>query len=509
MTWTVDIDECLSELTSRRVDRILVVDDEAPIVTVATEALRHAGFETDGVTSAVEALEMSIEPYSVLVTDFRIPEVNGIELFCQLRQANPDLVGVMVTGYGSLRLVQTAMRRGFSAILLKPFPLERLTSAVERALRQRRLAEENHRLEAVLDVYSVGRELTQPRTRAELADRLAQLARDSVAATGAAVLLTDPPEDDLRLPGPGSVLKMGWARELSGLALRAAKRQVVARDEIQPTFALPLQFGDHAEGLLVIERERPFSVIEHEQLGLLANQGALALSHLRLFEERLRDEKLALVGRIAGAICDRIRRPMDVIRETGEALEVDDPDYQKMILDNVDRLGLMCDELSDFVTGELAVRREPRSVRGLLDELVREQRPRLEARAIELRLEAPEDLVYPLDEPKFRRALLNLINNAADAIQGSGRIDLALRREPNRLVIEVSDTGCGMPPEVQARVFEPFFTHGKAGGTGLGGAVIRSAVTAHQGEIEIKSVVGEGSKIRLLLPTRPIAEAAG
>ncbi|NUP98764.1 MAG: response regulator [Armatimonadetes bacterium] len=506
MALAVEIPASTSDAPSP--DRVLVVDDETAIVGVETEILRAAGFDTVGVTRPEDALALPVEGFDVVVTDYRMPEVNGLALFQDLRRRNPQLVGVLVTGFGSLKLVQTAMAAGFNAILLKPFPLERLTSAVERALRQQRLTDENRRLEAILEVYTTGQDLNRPRSRAELAALLAQMARDSVAAPEAAVLLNDLPDNLLKQPLGSETSGLRWVDALVEASPQEAVESVLKQEpEAAHRLALPLTFAHQSEGVLFVAGRRPLDTLDRERLSHLANQGALALSHLRLFEERLREDKLALVGRIAGAIIDRVRRPVASIRQLAAGLEVDEPEYLEMISENAVRLEEMCGELSDFVAGGDELPRTECSLREVLAQLVRHHRPLLAEQGVRLLLDAPTDARLLLDERKISRAVQNLIKNAAEAMPQGGHILVGLYVEPERAVIEIADEGCGMSPEVQSQMFEPFFSHGKVNGTGLGGAVILNAVKSHGGSIEVRSAVGEGTTFRLVLPRVGAPEA--
>ncbi len=96
-------------------------------------------------------------------------------------------------------------------------------------------------------------------------------------------------------------------------------------------------------------------------------------------------------------------------------------------------------------------------------------------------------------------ALLNLLNNAIDAIDGMGQIRLTVQEQSEVLVIQIEDTGCGIDPALQQRIFEPFFTT-KLSGTGLGLAVVDSVVKAHGGELWCKSKRGQGTVFTIRLP---------
>src|SRR5512144_1742871 len=99
---------------------------------------------------------------------------------------------------------------------------------------------------------------------------------------------------------------------------------------------------------------------------------------------------------------------------------------------------------------------------------------------------------------------MNLLVNAAQAIEGHGKITIRTGQEGDHVWIEVSDTGIGIPPENIPRLFDPFFTTKPVGkGTGLGLAVSFKIVEKHHGRIEVQSENGKGSTFRVTLPVRP------
>lgn len=484
--------------------RVLVVDDEAAIVAVEREILKQAGYETVGVNSPSDALQLAPESFDAVVTDFKMPVIDGLTLFTRLRRRNPQLVGVLVTGYGTVQLVQTAMQAGFSGILLKPFPLDRLTAAVGRALFQRRMSEDNHRLGAILDVYAAAKDLHRARGRDELAGLLCELARRSIGADHASVLLADAEEQLLVRPHEGLPSDWtAWADGLVGGSILEALESVTYSEGGPVRLCLPLRCAEQIEGVLLLERrEAAFDQLELERLSLLVSQGALALSHLRLFEEGLRDEKLAVVGRMAGAIVGQLREPVAAIDQAATTLVVDDEDYDylEMIREQTTRLDIMCQELSDFVTGSDELSLAVCSLGELLSAAARRIRPALDQAGIEVTIEVDDDAMLTIDERKLGRALQNLLKNATEAMPDGGRLRLALELTEKHAALLVADSGVGMPPDVLERVFEPFYTRGKSRGTGLGGAVVRGAARAHGGDVEAASVVGEGSTFRIVLP---------
>jgi signal transduction histidine kinase len=99
----------------------------------------------------------------------------------------------------------------------------------------------------------------------------------------------------------------------------------------------------------------------------------------------------------------------------------------------------------------------------------------------------------------FRRAVLNLMQNAVDAMPHGGTLTLRGRRQGTAVQLDVQDTGCGIPPEQQARIFEPLHTT-KPGGTGLGLYIVQEVVAAHGGQVTVQSAVGQGTTFTITLP---------
>ena len=125
---------------------------------------------------------------------------------------------------------------------------------------------------------------------------------------------------------------------------------------------------------------------------------------------------------------------------------------------------------------------------------------RLQRGGISLALGLDEEARASVDTPRMLRVLHNLIANSLDAMSGGGILDIRCRRSNGSCFLSVRDSGCGMPEEVRRRVFEPFLTHGKAHGTGLGMAIVQKIVEEHGGSIEVESTPGEGTTVHLGFP---------
>lgn len=152
----------------------------------------------------------------------------------------------------------------------------------------------------------------------------------------------------------------------------------------------------------------------------------------------------------------------------------------------------------------LELRQALEDLRGLLRHLV--------GRGVAVTLRIEGEPAARIDPVRFDQILLNLAANARDAMPGGGTLQISCTAEGEEAVVAVHDNGSGMPPEVQAHIFEPFFTSGKPGGSGIGLATVAEIVAAAGGRIGVESRPGEGTcmTIRLpLLPPREVVPPAG
>jgi len=126
---------------------VLVVDDDAAVVDYLVEMLAETGYEATGTTAPAEALRRVRETgYDLIVSDIEMPGMKGLELMQRIQEARPDQLVLLVTAYGSIELAVKAVRLGACDFVAKPFPIEELLLAIERAFREREMRREIVRL---------------------------------------------------------------------------------------------------------------------------------------------------------------------------------------------------------------------------------------------------------------------------------------------------------------------------------------------------------------------------
>ena len=264
--------------------RILVVDDEKEMCEVIDEELERRGYETDWLLSADEAfVRLGSQDYDVVVTDLNMRGMNGVELCDRIVRNRPDIPVIVVTGFGSLETAIATLRAGAFDFLTKPFDMEELSIAVERAIQHKELRAEVKRLrEAVSPDRGRGEMLgtsAAMRTVHELVDR--------VAPTEATVLITGE-------TGTGKELV---ARAIHDRSLRASGPLVTLNCSAVPEPLLESELFGHVRGAFTDART------ERKGLFAEAHRGTL-------FLDEIGEMPLAMQAKLLRAIDARVVRPV-------------------------------------------------------------------------------------------------------------------------------------------------------------------------------------------------------
>jgi len=224
----------------------------------------------------------------------------------------------------------------------------------------------------------------------------------------------------------------------------------------------------------------------------------------RLEEAMARAETMEMVGQLAASIAHEIRNPLACIRGSAQEVrsEIVADEQSMQLLDMVVR---EADRINTIVTDFLHFSKMRSSAlqRCSLTDAVTDVVALLERRQhephVQIVLDADESVFCLGDVEQLRQVFLNLGLNALDAMPSGGRLDVVIRRRaPSHVTVEFIDQGEGMTEAVKRQVFNPFFTT-KSRGTGLGLAIVQRIVEAHRGQVEVESLPGRGSTVRVVL----------
>ncbi|HEX8679855.1 MAG TPA: HAMP domain-containing sensor histidine kinase, partial [Chthoniobacterales bacterium] len=166
----------------------------------------------------------------------------------------------------------------------------------------------------------------------------------------------------------------------------------------------------------------------------------------------------------------------------------------------VDGMLAMTQELLDYARGSTELKKESVSIWRLMDELNQQALHLLPGQNVQFVKHLNYDGTIEIDLARFTRVLSNLIKNAREAMPGGGILAFSTELRDGEVVLRLSDTGCGIPADILPKLFEPFVTHGKSHGTGLGMAIAKSIVDAHGGAISVASTPGNGTTVEIRLP---------
>lgn len=266
---------------------------------------------------------------------------------------------------------------------------------------------------------------------------------------------------------------------------------------------------------------KTFFFARDKLLKLLTLHPQLALNILREFSTRLRSlnqkyldeiiqaERLAVVGRFAATIVHDFKNPLTIIglaAETACSSDTSPPmrqDAQNKIARQVERMTHMLQELIEFTkpTGQEPVLQVVNFAR-YMNPLAEEIRTEIADRRVKLVLQGPPPSIDVRLEPqRLSRVFYNLLNNAVEEMPRGGTIFLRFKVENHLLHVDVEDTGKGIAPVIAQTLFQPFATHGKSHGTGLGLTICKKIIEDHGGKIWATSTPGKGATFSFTLPT--------
>ncbi|MCG3147885.1 MAG: Adaptive-response sensory-kinase SasA [Verrucomicrobiae bacterium] len=292
--------------------------------------------------------------------------------------------------------------------------------------------------------------------------------------------------------------------------------ELARQDGLVSLLSVPLEFGEQVIGALSVYSATPYrySTQDMKILSTLASLAAVAITNAQAHEkvvqaeEQLRQaERLGTLGLLAAEVAHEIRNPLTVMQMLFHSLELKFPATDprardaEIVAEKMEHLNKIVERLLSYArSNEPSF--QPVDLNALLNDVLMLTRRKLQQQRVELVTDLAGHLpALKADRGQLEQACLNLILNAAEAMPAGGQLSITTGvRAPGTVVVTFRDTGVGMTPEQQARLFEPFLTT-KAHGTGLGLAIVyKIIVDAHQGRIEVESAPRQGTAFHILLP---------
>lgn len=301
-------------MAGTKLGRIMVVDDEVELMTVLCETLQEREYEAYGFTSAEDALSaLQDQDFDLILTDLMMPDMNGIELYREALKIDPNMVGIMMTGQGTVQTAIEAMKVGAFDFVLKPFKLNTLLAVLLRAMEMRRLKNENLQLSDSMAIYNLAMAVSSyldiDVILNKIADSiLAQCDADEISImlpseTGeelyVAVARGDHMERKLGQRVPIHKGIAGWvAANHETLIMQGEIRDprftpIKPRPEIKSSISIPLLVGGKCVGVMNVNSKKRKSYLfsKVKALKILAGTAASALENARLYGELQKAEQ--------------------------------------------------------------------------------------------------------------------------------------------------------------------------------------------------------------------------
>jgi signal transduction histidine kinase/putative methionine-R-sulfoxide reductase with GAF domain len=345
--------------------------------------------------------------------------------------------------------------------------------------------------------------------------------RDPEQRTGILFLIDERAKKMKRVPYPDDAGLIGWAIRNNEVLVTSDAENDSRRDKAfderiggalaKSAIAVPLEGEQEAPmGAIAIYNKRggrPFTEEDRELFELITANASTAIRLQLSREARESEERLTTIGRLLSSVIHDLKTPLTVISGYVQLMQNSNDAaqrqrYAELVLRQFDLIGAMQREVLEFARGEKSVLVRKVYVQKFFEDVRDQLEADLGRRGVELVVDVQERGTARFDEGKMLRVVHNLARNAVEAMgQKGGKFVIKVTRdkEDNALVVSFSDTGPGIPKEIEHRLFQSFVTSGKKGGTGLGLAIVKKIAEEHGGTITVQSS-GRGATFKLRIP---------
>lgn len=525
---------------------VLIVDDDAVVLRFCERTLERSGYDIISTSNPYQAIElMQANTFDLLLVDIMMPQMDGFELIEKARSCQTGIAVLVMTGFGTVETAIEALRRGVDGLIIKPFQgAGDLLNAIQQALLLNQQKQDAGRLYALRPLFDVSETLISETNPNLLLDQILAAALRLLQAEYIGIFQRLGIKTELHhLAASGKLVwkklfgKRGFIRTL----LAGEKRPYSTQDSRDPGLIQRFleEFGlrsamclevNRAHGDLIFfagrnQREPPFAEADYERFAILARQSAIAFENAKLYEDLrwslkrveesqlalVQSEKMAAAGRLVASVAHEINNPLQAVRNClhlathDEMLEDQKRTYLEMAQKEMDRLENTVERMLDFYRPGQAAR-EWVDVRWLIERVLQFLDAQLRKRNIVVNTHFQDDLpnIFVIRE-QLQQVILNILLNAMDALENLERnkeIWIETATYKNNLIIQIEDSGEGILPEIQNRIFEPFFSS-KIKGTGLGLAISYEFIEAQHGILSLESGQhGSGACFKVVLPYR-------
>jgi len=524
--------------------KILVIDDEAGIQELCQRVLIQEGHAVKTASSGEEGLEiLAKEGFDLVLSDLRMPGIDGIKLLKKIKETNPETEVIIVTGQATIETAIEALKGGAFDYILKPFNISELISASKKCLDYAKLKRQENVFRETTYLYQLAQEALKTKSEKALLEFILTRMVKSLNADAGSVFIVIPGQCRL-VPmavygdfskDKESEMKVGekiagWVADKrtplliqDGLESFEQFKKLISRPEIVSAVVSPIVNQGMLLGVVCLNRfkyQTNYVFTDHdlESVQVFVFHTALIITAMRnqlaaIELDNLKTEFLANVSHELRTPLMAISGAMELLMVFAKALI--DNEKGRMFLDmisrNIERMRYLVNDLLDFSrmeTGIIKVLREPFDICQVIRETAQDLVVRAGEKQITVQCDnsSGEKMDIMADRERIKQVLINLIINSIKFTANGGVVRVGCyAKNGSDVEFYVKDNGIGIPEDKFDKIFEKFYqVDGSVSrvqqGFGLGLAIVKAIIDAHGGKITVESEINKGSSFTVKLP---------
>jgi two-component system phosphate regulon sensor histidine kinase PhoR len=489
------------------VANILVIDDEKGIREGCRRILAAEGYAVDTAEDGKAGLKMvQAKPYDLLLVDLMMPVMGGLELMEQVRQFDPEVIMIVITGFATIETAVDAMKHGAYDYIPKPFTPDQLLAVVDRGLEKRRL-----RLQA--------KRLMEERDQKLLEVVNEESKIHTIVNSMADGILVINREHQLVLWNPAAIKMLNLNEQLeTGKDIGTIIPQHALVEIINKAFS------PDSSHYTTISEEIELSLPELRTLmvnvSVIRDESGQELGVVSTLRDITGLKEIDQIkSQFVSMVTHELRAPLSAIEGylaaylTGAA--GNDPQMNRQMLERAKQrahslLELVNDllQFSRLESKRVERKKELLNISGIITNTVELLKNQGEAKEIQFQVDVPESLpLIEADRSEMEQLFTNLISNAIKYNVKRGKVLVSAKPNKNFLDIKVTDTGIGIDEENLPYIFDEFYRISGprtryTTGTGLGLTIVKKIVESHFGRIEVDSKVDKGTTFTIKFPIK-------
>ena len=481
--------------------RILIVDDEKVIREGVARALSGRGFTVDKAESGERGIEMIKQSgFDIVLLDLMMPGIDGFGVLEWVKEHEPQIQVIVVTGFATVSKAVTAMKQGAFDFVGKPFTPDYIRIVVDRAVDKITLRAEAEKLreERSLSLNTLQQEQSRLKT--------------VFGCMAEAVLITDP-EGVVVLHNPAAIKLLEIQTDpVVGKPFSESISDIVALQMIEEAMS---------KGVVVTREFKPGSISRRflrAHCSPVVSSSGVLLGSVTTYEDVSTNKEIdRMKSDFVAMVAHELKSPLASIEQMIYALQVDckyealhscNKLHSRMTVRTKDLLRLIDNllNLSKLESGTVVFNLEATRGHDIIKDIVEVAAPQAEARDIDVRyLPCRDEWWFNVDYDHIRTAIMNIVSNAIKYTPDGGSVDVTTSLSGGFANLVFSDSGIGISQEDLPHIFDRFYrVKGKATrhitGSGLGLSLVKEVVEAHQGYIDVRSSPDQGTTFTMSFP---------